>query len=72
MIPMTRTGLFTRSDHYRFVQEGIPSVFLMTGFGNGGERQFKNFSPPTTTSLLTISASRSTGRPEPSLPGSTI
>ncbi|HEX8257391.1 MAG TPA: M28 family peptidase, partial [Allosphingosinicella sp.] len=34
---------FTRSDHYRFVQEGIPSVFLMTGFGNGGDKQFTNF-----------------------------
>jgi Zn-dependent M28 family amino/carboxypeptidase len=41
--PLPEQGLFTRSDHYRFVQEGIPSVFLMTGFGNGGDKQFTNF-----------------------------
>jgi Zn-dependent M28 family amino/carboxypeptidase len=41
--PLPEEGLFTRSDHYRFVQEGIPSVFLMTGFGNGGDKEFKNF-----------------------------
>lgn len=41
--PMPEEGLFTRSDHYRFVQQGIPSVFLMTGFGNGGEKAFKDF-----------------------------
>jgi Zn-dependent M28 family amino/carboxypeptidase len=41
--PLPQQGLFTRSDHYRFVQEGIPSVFLMTGFGNGGDKQFTNF-----------------------------
>lgn len=29
-------GLFTRSDHYRFVEQGIPSVFLKTGDLNGG------------------------------------
>ena len=41
--PLPQQGLFTRSDHYRFVQEGVPSVFLMTGFGNGGDKQFTNF-----------------------------
>lgn len=41
--PLPQEGLFTRSDHYRFVQEGIPAVFLMTGFGNGGDKQFTNF-----------------------------
>ncbi|HWH17363.1 MAG TPA: M28 family metallopeptidase [Allosphingosinicella sp.] len=41
--PLPQEGLFTRSDHYRFVQEGIPSVFLMTGFGNGGEEKFTGF-----------------------------
>jgi len=41
--PMPQEGIFTRSDHYRFVQQGIPSVFLVTGWGmdtagkNGGE-----------------------------------
>jgi len=41
--PLPKQGLFTRSDHYRFVQEGIPSVFLMTGFGNGGDKHFTEF-----------------------------
>ncbi len=35
--PFPSQGLFTRSDHYRFVQIGVPSVFLATGFANGGE-----------------------------------
>ncbi|HEX8233385.1 MAG TPA: M28 family metallopeptidase [Caulobacteraceae bacterium] len=29
-------GIFTRSDHYRFVEQGIPAVFLKTGDLNGG------------------------------------
>jgi Zn-dependent M28 family amino/carboxypeptidase len=41
--PLPEEGLFTRSDHYNFVKEGIPSVFLMTGFANGGEREFRGF-----------------------------
>lgn len=41
--PMPEEGLFTRSDHYRFVEQGVPSVFLMTGFKNGGEKAFKDF-----------------------------
>ena len=30
--PIPEQGLFVRSDHYRFVQQGIPSVFLEVGF----------------------------------------
>jgi Zn-dependent M28 family amino/carboxypeptidase len=41
--PLPQEGLFTRSDHYKFVREGVPSVFLMTGFGNGGDKQFTDF-----------------------------
>ncbi|HEY0115377.1 MAG TPA: M28 family metallopeptidase [Allosphingosinicella sp.] len=41
--PMPQEGLFTRSDHYPFVQAGVPSVFLMTGFQNGGEEKFRGF-----------------------------
>ena len=41
--PLPQERLFVRSDHYRFVQEGIPSVFLMTGFGNGGAEKFQHF-----------------------------
>ncbi|HYJ53209.1 MAG TPA: M28 family metallopeptidase [Allosphingosinicella sp.] len=41
--PLPEEGLFTRSDHYRFVQQGVPSVFLMTGFANGGRARFTDF-----------------------------
>jgi Peptidase family M28 len=41
--PLPEEGLFTRSDHYRFVQQGIPAVFLMTGFQNGGGERFHAF-----------------------------
>ncbi len=33
--PIPQEGIFTRSDHYRFVQQGIPAVFLMTGWNKG-------------------------------------
>ena len=36
--PQPEQGIFTRSDHYRFVQQGIPSVFLVTGPGGDGAR----------------------------------
>ncbi|RTE87778.1 M28 family peptidase [Lysobacter sp. N42] len=32
--PMPEEALFTRSDHYTLVKQGIPSVFLMTGFNS--------------------------------------
>jgi len=46
--PLPEEGLFTRSDHYEFVKKGIPSVFLMTGFGQSldgqsGEKVFRDF-----------------------------
>ena len=41
--PMPEEGLFTRSDHFRFVEAGIPSIFLMTGFQNGGEAGVRGF-----------------------------
>ena len=41
--PLPEEGLFTRSDHYSFVLQGIPSVFLMTGFANGGRARFTDF-----------------------------
>ncbi|MEK7265637.1 MAG: M28 family metallopeptidase [Pseudomonadota bacterium] len=36
-------NIFIRSDHYSFVQQGIPSVFLVTGWANGGEKAFGEF-----------------------------
>lgn len=41
--PLPSEGLFTRSDHYSFVKQGVPSVFLMTGFKNGGDKIFADF-----------------------------
>ncbi|HAY07768.1 MAG TPA: M28 family metallopeptidase [Hyphomonas sp.] len=35
--PKPDQGYFTRSDHFRFVEAGIPSVYLEPGFANGGE-----------------------------------
>jgi Zn-dependent M28 family amino/carboxypeptidase len=32
--PMPEENLFRRSDHYSFVKQGIPSVFLITGFNS--------------------------------------
>ena len=29
--PMPEQGVFTRSDHYLFVKQGVPAVFLVTG-----------------------------------------
>jgi hypothetical protein len=41
--PMPDEGIFTRSDHYRFVEQGVPAVFLITGFANGGRAAFTDF-----------------------------
>lgn len=35
--PFPEQGIFTRSDHFRFVEEGIPAVMLVTGMANGGD-----------------------------------
>ena len=41
--PLPQEGLFTRSDHFRFVEVGVPAVFLMTGFGGEGAKAFQHF-----------------------------
>ena len=41
--PIPEEGIFTRSDHFRFVEVGIPAVYLITGFQNGGEAKFRGF-----------------------------
>lgn len=41
--PMPEQGIFTRSDHYEFVRQGVPAVFLVTGFGNGGAKFWGEF-----------------------------
>jgi peptidase M28-like protein len=41
--PVPEMSLFVRSDHYSFVKQGVPSVFLFLGFGDGGEENFRDF-----------------------------
>jgi len=41
--PMPEQGFFVRSDHYRFVQQGIPSVFLWPGMAGVGGEAFNRF-----------------------------
>lgn len=41
--PMPDQGLFVRSDHYRFVQQGIPSVFLWPGTKGPGKAAVDTF-----------------------------
>lgn len=41
--PVPEEGLFTRSDHYRFVQQGIPSLFLVTGRAGPGQAASTEF-----------------------------
>jgi hypothetical protein len=43
--PMPGETLFVRSDHYPFVKRGVPAVFLMTGYGNGGKAAWDRFLP---------------------------
>ena len=41
--PMPQESIFVRSDHYMFVKQGVPAVFLATGFANGGEKAWGDF-----------------------------
>ena len=41
--PMPDETLFVRSDHYPFVKRGVPAVFLMTGWANGGRPIWQRF-----------------------------
>ncbi len=41
--PWPEQGVFTRSDHYQFVKQGVPAVFLATGTANGGEKHWGEF-----------------------------
>lgn len=41
--PIPEQGIFTRSDHFSFVKQGVPSVFLFTGFGGQGAEEFPKF-----------------------------
>ena len=41
--PMPEQGIFVRSDHFRFVQKGIPSVFLWPGQKGPGKAAVEQF-----------------------------
>jgi hypothetical protein len=41
--PFPEQGMFTRSDHYEFVRQGVPAVFLVTGMENGGGAAWEQF-----------------------------
>jgi hypothetical protein len=41
--PMPEEGIFVRSDHFRFVQKGIPSVFLWPGQKGPGKAAWADF-----------------------------
>lgn len=41
--PLPDEGLFVRSDHYRFVQQGIPTVFLWPGMAGPGKEGVERF-----------------------------
>lgn len=50
--PFPDQGVFTRSDHFRMVEIGVPAIFLATGFENGGEEAWathfaKNYHRPS-------------------------
>jgi Zn-dependent M28 family amino/carboxypeptidase len=34
---------FVRSDHYSFVQQGAPAIYLSTGYANGGQAAWKEY-----------------------------
>ncbi|PZQ62967.1 MAG: aminopeptidase [Sphingomonas taxi] len=41
--PMPEQAIFVRSDHYRFVQKGVPSVFLWPGYKGPGKEAVETF-----------------------------
>lgn len=41
--PMPEQSIFTRSDHYQFVKQGVPAILLFTGYANGGKAHWDNF-----------------------------
>lgn len=41
--PAPEEGFFTRSDHYSYVQQGIPSVYIDLGPGNDGDKELEDF-----------------------------
>jgi hypothetical protein len=40
--PITVVPVLFASDHFSFIREGIPSIYLTPGFANGGEEKFND------------------------------
>ena len=64
--PWPEQALFTRSDHYAFVKQGVPSVFMVPGLKSkdpnvDGSKVFGRSYLRTTTNLATTLTSHSTG-----------
>lgn len=41
--PMPEQAIFVRSDHFRFVQQGVPSIFLWPGYAGAGKEAITRF-----------------------------
>jgi Zn-dependent M28 family amino/carboxypeptidase len=41
--PIPEENIFTRTDHYSFVQKGVPAVSLATGYGGPGRKAAEDF-----------------------------
>ena len=41
--PLPEEGFFMRSDHYSFVQTGVPAIDISTGHANGGAAVWEDF-----------------------------
>ncbi len=35
--PDPKQGLFVRSDQYSYIKQGVPAIYLKTGFADGGQ-----------------------------------
>ena len=74
--PIPEQVLFIRSDHFSFVRQGIPSLFIKSGFKTGdpaldGSRSTRRIAATCITSRTTTCRSRSTSKPARSTLAST-
>jgi hypothetical protein len=60
--PMPEQGVFTRSDHYQLVRQGVPAVMLATGMANGGDKSWVSSSKAPITARAMTFRRPSTGK----------
>ena len=68
--PIPEQVLFIRSDHFSFVRQGVPSLFIKSGFRRGipsgmAGRSTRGIAATSITSQTTTCRSRSISRPAP-------